>query len=290
MLAVVNAEANKKRALKCLDELEPFSPVVFRLLSTLAADPDTVSLTGIGDLISKDILLSGKVLALANSALYGRGVDVVSVHRAVARLGVNKIRNSVLALSVNRVWNSAKTPRYWSMLRFNMHSLATGVAADLLGTKIPTQYAEGGFIGGLFHDIGRLIMAVMLKDEYEPLCQISESEHGLLREKERELLGFDHAQLSSDILAHWRLPAEIQKAVFFHEAPGEDNTVVPAAMMPLSRIVHAADRYAMSLGLSIDEMADAGEEDPLRLLGTSEEQLNLLPEFRTAFDVIRNFL
>lgn len=290
MLAVGTTEANKKRALKCLDELEPFSPVVFRLLSTLAADPDTISLGGIGDLISKDTILSGKVLALANSALYGRGVDIVSVHRAVARLGVNKIRNTVLALSVNRVWNTAKTPKYWSMLRFNLHSLGTAVAADLLGAKVPTHYPEGAFIAGLFHDIGRLIMAVMLKEEYEPLCQMAGGEEGSLKERERELFGFDHAELAADILAHWRLPVEIQKAVAYHESPDEDDTEVPASKIRLSLIVHAADRYANALGLSIAEGPTPADEDALKRVGSSEEELNLLPEFRTAFDTIRNFL
>jgi HD-like signal output (HDOD) protein len=290
MLAVSTAAANRKRALKCLDELQPFSPVVYKLLSTLAADPDTISLSGISDLISKDTVLSGKVLGLANSALYGRGTDIVSVHRAVARLGVNKIRNTVLALSINRVWNTAKTPRYWSMLRFNLHSLATAVAADLLGIKLPTHYAEGAFVAGLFHDIGRLIMAVMLKDDYEDLCQLPESQVGLLRERERELVGFDHAGLSRDILNHWRLPVEIQTAVAFHEDPEQDDTRASSDRIPLSKIVHTADRYAISLGLSVDENGGTALEDPLQLLGTSENSLNLLPEFREAFDVIRNFL
>lgn len=290
MLAVSTPEANKKRALKCLDELQPFSPVVYRLLSTLAADPDTISLSGIGDLISKDTVLSGKVLGLANSALYGRGTDIVSVHRAVARLGVNKIRNTVLALSINRVWNSAKVPRYWSMLRFNLHSLATAVTADLLGIKLPTVYAEGAFVAGLFHDIGRLIMAVMLKDDYEELCQLPESQEGLLRERERELVGFDHAELSCDILSHWRLPIEIQKAVAFHEEPELDDTEVLPDKLALSKVVYTADRYAISLGLAIDETGNSPVEDPLQYLGTSESRLNLLPEFRAAFDVIRNVL
>ena len=43
--------------------------------------------------------------------------------------------------------------------------------------------------------------------------------------------------------------------------------------------------------LAADQMAeDAHVEDALKLLGTSEEELKLLPEFRASFDVIRNFL
>jgi hypothetical protein len=65
---------------------------------------------------------------------------------------------------------------------------------------------------------------------------------------------------------------------------------VQPGRIPLSKVVHTADRYAITLGLSIDEGTSSLNEDPLELLGTSEGQLNLLTEFRAAFDVIRNFL
>src|SRR5271166_4811337 len=147
MLAAASpAELNKRRALNLLDELEPISPVVGRLLSTLSADPETVSLSHLGDLIEKDAILAGKVLGLANSALYNRGSEIVSVHRAIARLGLNKLRNTALALSVNRVWRKAKTPVYWSMVRFNLHSVATAVAADMLASRTRTSYPEGAFV------------------------------------------------------------------------------------------------------------------------------------------------
>ena len=290
MLAASAVEVNRKRALKCLDELEPFSPVMGRLLGSLSADPDTISMNAIGNLIEKDTILSGKVLALANSALYGRSTEIVSVHRAVARLGIGKIRNTVLALSINRVWNNAKTPTYWSMLRFNLHSLATAVAADLLSAKLKVQFAEGAFIAGLFHDVGRLIMAVMLQHDYETICNCAETEKSETVQREREMLGFDHSDLSADILGHWRLPTQIQTAVVFHECPEKDKTVVPPSFIKLSRIIHTADRYAVALGLSIGESCNLEEEDPLELLGTSEEQMKLLPQFRTEFDLIRSFM
>ena len=289
MLAAPTVDLNKKRALKVLDELEPFSPVAGRLLSTLSADPETISMSHVGDLIERDTILAGKVLALANSALYSRGVEVVSIQRAIAALGLNKIRNTVLALSINRVWRKAKTPMYWSMVRFNMHSLATAVAADLLATRTKTNYPEGAFVSGLFHDIGRLVMAVMLQNEYEPFCNASEDNQPRVRNCERDMLGFDHCELSADILAHWRLPHEIQTAVGLHECPEMDDTEVGASEFPLSMIIHTADKYAMSVGASIYDSIPSQQADPLQLLGTSDEEGKFFPEFKTQFDLIRSF-
>ena len=288
MVAAEGAEVNRKRALKCLDDLEPFSPVVARLLSTFSMNPDKVSLSGIGDLIEKDTILSGKVLALANSAYYGRGTEVVSIHRAVARLGLNKVRNTILALSINRVWKNAKTPQFWSMLRFNLHSLAAAVTGDLLAMRMPTQYGEGAFIAGLFHDLGRLVIAVMLQDEYEIVCRTAQADERGLTGKERSLLGFDHSELSAEIVKHWNLPAEIKTAVEFHEYPDLDPSPVPNGCHRLSKIIHVADRYAACLGIATVEGSVADNEDPLQLLGTSEIQLQLFPEFKSQFDLLRN--
>ena len=290
MLAAPTVGLNKKRALKVLDELEPFSPVAGRLLSTLSADPETISVSHVGDLIERDTILAGKILALANSALYSRGVEVVSIHRAIGTLGLNKIRNTVLALSVNRVWRKAKTPVYWSMVRFNLHSLATAVAADLLATRTKTNYPEGAFVSGLFHDIGRLVMAVMLQNEYEPFCNTSEDNQPRVRNCERDMLGFDHCELSADILAHWKLPREIQTAVGLHECPEMDDTIVGNSEFPLSMVIHTADKYAMSVGASIYESVSADSSDPLQLLGTSDEEGKFFPEFKAQFDLIRSFM
>lgn len=291
MLAAASpAELNKRRALKLLDELEPISPVVGRLLSTLSADPETVSLSHIGDLIEKDTILAGKVLGLANSALYSRGSEIVSVHRAIARLGLNKLRNTALALSVNRVWRKAKTPVYWSMVRFNLHSVATAVAADMLASRTRTCYPEGAFVSGLFHDIGRLVMAVMLQNEYEPFCHSSEDNQPKVRQCERDLLGFDHCELAADILAHWNLPRQIQTAVGFHEYPELDDTKVESSEFPLSMVIHTADKYAASVGASIYDTLSSEHADPLRLLGTSDEEGKFFPEFKSQFDVIRSFM
>ena len=49
-------------------QLPPFSPILNRLLATLARED--VSFLKIADLIEKDTVLAGNVLRLVNSALY----------------------------------------------------------------------------------------------------------------------------------------------------------------------------------------------------------------------------
>ena len=114
----------RARAIRCLGELPPFSPILNRLLASLAKED--VSFNKLGDLIEKDPVMAGNLLHLVNSALYARRGSINSVRHALSLLGINKLRNAVLGMSITRMWNQVRTPPSWSMARFNMHSSACG--------------------------------------------------------------------------------------------------------------------------------------------------------------------
>lgn len=228
-----------------LEKLPPFSPIVRRLLSSISVDEDKLSLPAIGNLIEHDILIAGKVLGIANSALYNRGKKIVSVQQAVMRLGANRLRNVILALSVNRIWGSIQTPDNFSISRFNQHALATATAADLLSQKVSQESTEGAFVAGLFHDIGELLLVNLFPVEYAHLLEHVALEGEELEHCEAALFGTTHAEVSAEACVHWQLPVEVQDAVRHHEQPQISTPV------SLSRIVNAADHYANAYGYSL---------------------------------------
>jgi HD-like signal output (HDOD) protein len=92
-----------------MSDLPPFSPVFNRLLASLANE-DT-PLGEIAGIIEKDAVIAGNVLKLVNSAMYGRRDSVTSIRHASSLLGINRLRNAVLGLSLARMWNNVKTPQ-----------------------------------------------------------------------------------------------------------------------------------------------------------------------------------
>src|SRR5580700_727079 len=98
----------RDRILASLDKLPPFSPVLTRLLATLA-DED-VSFGELAGIIETDAVLAGNLLRVVNSPLYGRIATINSVKHAVAIMGSVKIRNLVLGMSVSRRWAGAQVP------------------------------------------------------------------------------------------------------------------------------------------------------------------------------------
>lgn len=266
----------KEKALRSLSALPPFSPTLSRLLATLAAED--VSFAALGDLIEKDTVVAANILHLVNSALYARRGTISSVRHAISLLGVNKLRNAVLGMSIARVWNRVRMPANWSMMRFNMHSAAVAILSDLLAQRAAVEYPEGAFVAGLLHDAGRLLIAMALPQEY---VRILERHAGGLSmvASEREVLGFTHAELSFEALQYWKLPEPIQIAVRDHHS---SPTTSKSGLIPLSHVVDAANQYTNSTGLSILlHNADAADASALELLGLDAEKLQiLLAEFR----------
>ncbi len=279
----------REKAIHTLGELPPFSPILNKLLASLAQDD--VSFVKLGDLIEKDPVVAGNLLHLVNSALYARRGSINSVRHALSLLGINKLRNVVLGMSITRMWNQVKTPASWSMARFNMHSAASGILSDLLAQRLTVHYAEGAFVAGLLHDVGRLLIALGLPEEYGRILQMHEGEGKPLLECEMLVLGFTHPGLSAEALGFWNLPLPIRTAVRNHHSPELDTSGLRPDEVTLSRVLDAANQYVNSMGVSImktcTETADA---TLVESLGLSAERLEVvLVDFKTEFDAMSSY-
>jgi HD-like signal output (HDOD) protein len=279
----------RARAIRCLGELPPFSPILNRLLASLAKED--VSFNKLGDLIEKDPVMAGNLLHLVNSALYARRGSINSVRHALSLLGINKLRNAVLGMSITRMWNQVRTPPSWSMVRFNMHSSACAILSDLLSQRLTVDYAEGAFVAGLLHDVGRLLIALGLTEEYSRMLQMHEQEGKPLLECEVEIAGLSHPELSAEALAHWNLPEAIQNAVRYHHTPELDRTAAGTGVVALSRILDAANQYVNSTGVSILKICSEGADATLiEALGLAPDQLQtVLVDYETEYQAMSAF-
>lgn len=279
----------RERSLLALGQLPPFSPILNRLIASLASDD--VSFAKIADLIEKDTVLAGNILKLVNSALYGLAGTVNSIRHAVSLLGITKLRNAALSMSVARMWNQVKTPPGWSTPNFNQHSVGVGILSDLLAQRLPVVYAEGAFAAGLFHDLGLLLVAIGMHDEYRQLTLLCQQSHKWEPEYEMQVLGLTHAELSAEALAQWNLPEKIQTAVRYHGSPELDPTKVEPGQLTLSRILNAADRYVKGTGVFVS-LFESPSEDPqavLDQLGLGDRLEVILAEFDNEFTAIKAY-
>ncbi len=278
--------SSRDRIVGVLDQLPAFSPIINRLLASLVREH--VSFAELAQLVEKDTVLAGNLLRIVNSALYGYDGAINSVPHAISILGLNKLRNTVLALSLARMWQQAPVAKGWSGAEFNLHSAATAAMSDLLVQYLPAAYPEGAFTAGLFHDVGKLLMATALPAEYEAVCSLVARGEDDLAACEKELAGVTHAELSALALAHWNLPLSLQWAVKNHHEPEHPHD----RPHPLSRIVQAADRCVNAMGIRVPPVtfpSDAMPEQALEALGLQDQIPPLLDEFETELAILRTF-
>lgn len=268
---ILNRLSYREAALRGLDQLPAFSPVLNHLMSSLA-DED-VSFAQLAGVIERDSVLSGNVLRLVNSALYGRRGTVSSVRAAVSILGISRLRNYLLGLSVTRLFARLKPPASFDMARFNNHSTAVAILADQIVQKADSSYPEGAFAAGLLHDLGRLMVAITLPAEYHQISLVRLETGRPLEECEQEVLETTHSELSAAALHRWGLPTPIQKAVLYHHRASLDPAASQSGALPLSLVIEAADAIADAAGHSLDEL----DSNTAPMVGDSFARLHLEP-------------
>lgn len=277
----------RERAQRALGQLPPFSPVLNRLIASLAQED--VSFAKLSELIEKDTVLAGNVLRLVNSALFGLRGTVNSIRHAVSLLGIYKLRNAVLGISVSRMWNQVKTPPGWSMANFNLHSVGVAILADQLSQRLEVGYAEGAFAAGLFHDLGLLLLAMSSQEEYKEVTRLCQAGGKSRRGCELQVLGLTHADLGAEALGIWNLPLPIQSAVRHHDTPAVDPTPVEPGVIRLSTILHVADEHLEKMGTAPCFVSDRPEGEPVSIesLGLGERLPALLTDFENEFNAIK---
>ncbi|MDY6791208.1 MAG: HDOD domain-containing protein [Thermodesulfobacteriota bacterium] len=214
-----------------------------KLISLL--DDSNAAVVEIEEILRMDPGLTANVLKLSNSAYFGFPSKIGSVHKAIVLLGVKRLMQIVMTSCVNSLM-SKFVPGYdlppGEMWR---HSIAVSVAAEGLIAELNTSEADEIFTAALLHDVGKLVMGELMKDDINKIDKIV-SQDVSFEEAEHIVFGIDHAQIGAKILENWGLPAEIVSAVRWHHDPDaadESSTLID--------IVHVANVLCLMIGIGV---------------------------------------
>lgn len=270
----------RAQTLQSLDRLPKLSPSMTQLLVQLSQR--NCGVQDLARILERDPVLSGQVLRLSNSAVFGRLRPVTSVRHAVAMVGIGAIRKFVLASSIANLFTRTKVAAHFSIRRFNVHSVATATLVELLSEEVPFEHGEDAFLAGLLHDIGKLLIAVALPRQYDEILALLALTGGSLIEAERDVIGIDHAELSGLAVSRWELSDAIQCAASDHHQPAEalagDRLHTRKASLSLG--VHYADAYVNHLGISVLPDGAAADKTPtLEIPGFAFPQQRVLERF-----------
>jgi putative nucleotidyltransferase with HDIG domain len=181
----------------------------------------TCSLEKIGRLIEQDPAIAAKVLQLANSAVFGRELNVVSTTEAIGYIGLETTKAVVLLAHTFSSFDNLKLVHF-SVEDLWRHSVQVGRLARRVAEleKANEDVAEQAFAAGLLHDIGKLLFAANHSGLFGKVLRLAREQHCNLWEAEAQILpGVGHAELGATVLGIWGLPKTITEAVALHHRP-----------------------------------------------------------------------
>ena len=150
----------------------------------------------------------------------GLNRTVTTPQDAVGFLGIERTKGLVLVANAFSSADSLKASRL-SVESLWQHSLNTAKLAREIARDQPGKFGEEAFTAGLLHDVGKLLLAVNLTEQYNQILQRAEQEHTDLEVIEKEVLGVTHGEIGACVLGIWGLPSRIVEAIAFHHAPEE---------------------------------------------------------------------
>jgi len=247
----------------------PVLPSRINKIIAITEDPDST----IEDL-EKEILLdqslTSKILKLANSAYYGYPRKINTVSQATILLGFQTVKSMALASTMSKFM--AQELKGYALEENDLwtQSQTCAIISRHIAKDIQFPGPETAYIAGLLRDIGKTILSYYVEQEYNAIVNKVEYGHISFLEAEKEILGFNHAQVGKEIAAKWNFPDELVEAIGLHHSP-EKAIINPM----LVSIVHVADAITMMMGISIgaDGLAYNFSPFALETLELSAEKL-----------------
>ena len=241
----------------------PTLPTVLEEVSKLLEDPNS-STQQIAKLISRDQVLSAKVLKMVNSPIYGFPGRISTIQHALVLLGFNVIKGLIISTSVFELMTT-------SMVGLWEHSVGCAMACNAIareaGFKEPEEYA----VAGLLHDLGKVIVALQLPTAKEEIDAVVRQEDVLYLDAEKKVLGFGHDRINSCVADHWNLPVNLKIGISGHHRP------VAAQHYPkMACVVHVGDFLIRTLevGSGGDDLVPRLDSEALALLQLDMSQLD----------------
>lgn len=236
-------------------ELPPLPGVATEVLAS--ASGEQADAKRLAALIQRDQSLASHVMRVVNSALFRGSVEVVSLQQAIARLGMERVRDIAFTAAVSAVLLEGSA--FENIVRDAWRaSLSTGLWAKEIA-RVTRKNVELAYLAGLFHNVG------------VPLVVRFVEKHGATVDHTTidELIERFGPSAAAMLVTAWKLPANLadvlQRYQRWQEAsPPDDLCLMTAAAVQFSSTLQACPDI---------EEASAG------LVGSAEcNALNFYPE------------
>ena len=184
--------------------LPSFPAVVVKIRELL--EDDDCDFSQVSHVVSADAVLVSRLFVFANSSYHNRsGEKVTNLDDAIARLGIELVRNTALSLAVKQLLLAEKHKAVLTYLRaIWANSMRLASLSYAIAERNPRLNEETAFMCGLLHEIGMLYILTKAKDFPEFL-----GDEATLR----DVLNNWHGQVGRCIVEAWGFPEAVVRSM-----------------------------------------------------------------------------
>ncbi len=197
----------------------PPAPKVLHKLQRLVASPDA-TIEQIADVVKLEPGLAARVVKMAQSTQFGRGVKATSIMEAIQRVGLAGVQELVTyAVAAQLIGQPLRSygldaQALWS------RAVACAIAASSLAERGDVDRGDA-YTAGLMHGIGLMVIDRHVAQQKTTRRFASAGYPLDYAAAETEHLGFSHAAAGAALLELWGFSAPVVAAVRYQLEPEE---------------------------------------------------------------------
>ncbi len=188
-------------------------PRVFARLVEMMLDPRT-DIEAVADLLKRDMVLSGRILRVANSAAVGGQASgsIADLEEALQRVGLSEVYR-IAGIAVTLQSAHASLSSYGiGCQRLRENSLFEALAAEAIETVLGGEHRTA-YACGLLRNYGRLLLDRVVQLYRPHSTSFADSAFESLVDWERDNFRTTGAQTAADLMLKWSFPEPIVLAV-----------------------------------------------------------------------------
>jgi HD-like signal output (HDOD) protein/CheY-like chemotaxis protein len=240
----------------------PSFPVVYLEIIQEIESP-TSSVQNIAKIIAKDPGITAKILQVANSAAFGLTQPICDPVDAVQQLGMTTVRSLALSAQVFSRFKPGQLQHFSADALWSHLMECADLARKLMRyERAGAAECEDAFTAGMLHDIGQLMLADSLPEEFEKALVLAAEEKISLAVAEQQIFGATHTGLAAYLFGLWGLPASIVEAVAFHHEPEKSDLKKMSALTAV-HVANALTDESEAANLNLDYLHQIGVADRL---------------------------
>ena len=272
-----------------LGDLPIFSATVNRV-NRVSNDRDSDAMA-LAVEVMKDANLTAKLLRLANSSFYNRGLGKISaISRAVVLLGFETVSNLCLTLKLIDSFHTENPDIDMNAMLVNSF-LTAGLMREV-AAKAGVEDVEQSYICGLLHGLGEIIVAYTLPEKYVEMQVLREKGDDSWADIQKNVLGGPFSDVGQRLAKTWEFPStvvktmepvELNRAITKRDRNELNRSMATLAQASLDLVYGRTDDNNETLGELMHDMAE------LAGLPRDEIEKSLTKTFHTCCELANDY-